>query len=301
MLSRALEEPRAAPKVTQFLYERTAPDTLTAYGVCQRLHIGQTKFQQVELWTSPDHGKLLLLDGELQSASRDEFIYHETLVHPALVRCRRPRNGLILGGGEGGTLRELLRPECIEEVVMVDIDGEVVDWCRRVMPEHADGAFDDPRAKLRIGDALAFMRESRRKFDLIVSDLTEPTNGQNLSTSLFSVEAFQLVHSRLDSGGVFALQASQGTLGQTDTHLQIVKNLRRVFKKVETMLVHIPSFCCHWCFCIASDQAELSLSKEVVEERLNERGVKGLKFYDGETDVRLNSLPLYLRKELRAL
>jgi len=299
--SRALDETQAAPKVTQFLYERTAPDTLTAYGVSERLHIGQTQFQQVELWTSPDHGKLLLLDGELQSASRDEFIYHETLVHPAVARCREPRTGLILGGGEGGTLRELLRPQCMEKVVMVDIDGEVVDWCRRVMPEHADGAFEDPRAELRIGDALKYMRDTPDQFDLIVSDLTEPTNVQNLSTSLFSVEAFRLVHSRLAAGGVFALQASQGTLGQTETHLQIVRNLRKIFKRVQTMLVHIPSFCCHWCFCVASDEAELTVSKEVVEQRLIERGVKGLKFYDGETDVRLNSLPLYLRKELRAL
>lgn len=189
----------------------------------------------------------------------------------------------------------------MEKVVMVDIDGEVVDWCRRVMPEHAAGAFEDPRAELQIGDALKYMRETQDRFDIIVSDLTEPTNVQNLSTSLFSVEAFRLVHSRLDAGGVFALQASQGTLGQTETHLQIVRNLRKVFKRVQTMLVHIPSFCCHWCFCVASDEAELSISKEVVEQRLIERGVKGLKFYDGETDVRLNSLPLYLRKELRAL
>jgi spermidine synthase len=289
------------PKVTQYLYEPTGSDTLTAYGVTERLFTGQTRFQQMELWTSPDHGKLLLLDGELQSASKDEFIYHETLVIPAVVRNDKPRIALILGGGEGGTLRELLRPECMERVVMVDIDGEVVDLCRRVVPEHADGAFEDPRAELVIGDALKYLRETDESFDLIVSDLTEPTNVQNLSTSLFSVDAFRLVHSRLAPGGVFSLQASEGNLGQTESHLQIVRNLREVFKNVKTMLVHIPSFCCHWCFCVASDTAELSLSKEVVDERLTERSVEGLRFYDGETDVRLNSLPLYLRKELRAL
>lgn len=302
MSSRALEvAPAAPPKVTQFLYERTAPDTLTAFGVCECLHSGQTAYQQIELWSSPDYGKILLLDGELQSASKDEFIYHEALVHPAVVRSKNPRTALILGGGEGGTLRELLRVECIEKVTMVDIDGEVVDWCRKMMPEHAAGAFEDPRTELRIGDALKFLRESKEQYDLIVSDLTEPTNVLNLSTSLFSVDAFRLVRARLAPGGIFSLQASQGSLGQTRTHLEIVRNLRQVFRNVKTLLVHIPSFCCHWTFCLATDQASLSLSKEVVEERLNERGVKGLKFFDGETDVRLKSLPKYLRKELRAL
>jgi spermidine synthase len=292
---------RQRPKVEQYLYERTGCDTLTAYGVTERLFAGRTQFQQLELWDSPDHGKLLLLDGELQSASRDEFIYHETLVIPAVVRNDNPRSALILGGGEGGTLRELLRPNCMKRVVMVDIDGEVVDLCRRVVPEHANGAFEDPRTDLVIGDALEYMRTTDEGFDLIVSDLTQPTNVLNLSTSLFSVDAFRLVHSRLAPGGVFSLQAAEGNLGQIETHLQIVRNLREVFRNVRTMLVHIPSFCCHWCFCVASDTAELSLSKEVVRQRLKDRGIEGLRFYDAETDVRLNSLPLYLRKELRVL
>ena len=288
-------------KVNQYLFERTGRQTLTAYGVTERLYSGRTKFQLMELWHSPDYGKLLLLDGELQSASDDEFIYHETLVMPAVVRSDNPRSALILGGGEGGTLRELLRPRCMDRVVMVDLDGEVVDLCRHVVPEHADGAFEDPRADLVIGDALGYMRESSEKFDLVVSDLTQPTNVQNLSTSLYSADAFRLVHAKLKPGGIFSLQASEGNLGKTESHLQIVRNLREVFTNVRTMLVHIPSFCCHWCFCLASDHTELSLSKEVVERRLKDRGVEGLRFYDGETDVRLNSLPLYLRKELRAL
>ena len=288
-------------RVDQYLYERTGSDTLTAYGVTEKIYSGETRYQRMELWVSPEHGKLLLLDGELQSASRDEFIYHETLALPAVVRCRDPRSALILGGGEGGTLRELLRPKCVERVVMVDIDAEVVDWCRREVPEHADGAFEDPRTELRIGDALKYMRESNESFDLVVSDLTEPTNVQHLSSSLFSVDAFRLVRSRLAAGGVFSLQASEGNLGKTACHLAIVRNLRQVFRNVQTMLVHIPSFCCHWCFCLASNDVELSLSQEVVEERIKERSVKGMRFYDGETDVRLNSLPLYLRKELQAL
>lgn len=289
---------RSAQKVKQFLYERTSRGTLTAYGVSDCLFSGQTRFQQMELWQSVDHGKLLLLDGELQSATKDEFIYHETLVHPALARVDEARTALILGGGEGGTLRELLRAKTLERATMVDIDGEVVELCKKVLPEQSDGAFDDPRTILEIGDARHFMEETDLLYDVIVSDLTEP-NIKELSNSLFSVDAFRLIQSRLASGGVFSLQASHGGLGETARHLEIVKNLRTVFKQVRSLLVHIPSFCCHWCFAVATDDAELDLCAETIDRRLAEKEIAGLKFYDSQTDQRLFSLPLYLRQQLQ--
>lgn len=294
----ALSDPQ--PKVSNFIYERTGRSTLTAYGVTENLYSGHTKFQQMELWASPDFGKLLLLDGELQSASGDEFIYHETLVQPAVARCENPTTAFILGGGEGGTLRELLRSEKMERVTMVDIDGEVVSLCRKELPEQSDGAFDDPRTDLVIGDAQEYLDSCRENFDLIISDLTEP-KVQELSTSLFSRETFRKVRSRLNPGGVFALQASQGTLGFTQAHVQIRRNLQEAFPYVMTLMVHIPSFCCHWCFAVASEAPILEPTREVIDRRLNERGIRGLKFYDGETDLRLRSLPLYLRKELTNL
>ena len=301
-MSSLLERNASVPKVKvdHYLYERTSNATLTAYGVSKCLYSGQTEFQHMEMWQSPDYGKLLILDGELQSASADEFIYHETLVQPAVSRCANPQRALILGGGEGGTLRELLRPSGMRKVTMVDIDGEVVEWCRKVIPEQSAGAFDDPRAELIVGDAKAYLENSSERFDLIVSDLTEP-KAQELSTSLFSQESFQTVKSKLTPGGVFSLQASEGTLGRTQSHLQIVRNLRAVFPYVQTLMVHIPSFCCHWCFCVASVSQDLLPSKEVIEQRIRERGIRELRFYDGETDLRIRSLPLYLRKELEHL
>lgn len=298
-MSKVLEAP--VSPVQHYLYERTGEATLTAYGVSKRLFSGQSRYQQMELWESPDHGKLLLLDGQLQSASNDEFIYHETLVQPALARCESPRRALILGGGEGGTLRELLRPSGMEKVTMVDIDGEVVDLCREAIPEQSAGAFEDPRTELIIGDARKYLEQTTDSFDLIVSDLTEPNNLQELSNSLFSKETFAKIRSRLNNGGVFALQASEGSLGRTGNHLRIVKNLRAVFRNVQTLLVHIPSFCCHWCFALASMQQDLEPAREVIDQRIKERSVRGLRFYDGETDLRLRSLPLYLRNELREI
>lgn len=299
---RALKAPAKSPRtqVQHYLYERNGHATLTAFGVSRRLYSGSSQFQHVEVWENPDHGKLLLLDGQLQSATNDEFIYHETLVHPGLARCASPRRALILGGGEGATLREVLRAESIEKVTMVDIDEEVVNLCRQILPEQSRGAFEDRRAHLVYGDARRYLEETDEKFDLIISDLTEPSVYE-LSNSLFSRDTFALIGSRLESGGVFTLQASEGSLGRTQNHLQILKNLKAVYPKVATLLVHISSFCCHWCFALASFDQELRPTKEVIEQRLREAGVRGLLFYDGETDLRLRSLPLYLRNELREL
>lgn len=302
MLSRALRGANRTPRpqVQHYLYERNGHATLTAFGVSRRLYSGASRFQQVEVWENPDHGKLLLLDGQLQSATGDEFVYHETLVHPALVRCASPRRALILGGGEGAALREVLRAGCLEKVTMVDIDREVVELCRKLLPEQSAGAFDDPRSELIIGDARRYLQRTEERFDLIISDLTEP-GLQELSNSLFSQDAFRRLGERLSEGGVLALQASDGSLGRTRNHIEIIKNLRAVFPRVLTLLVHISSFCCHWCFALASFKQDLRPTKEVVEQRLREAGVRGLRFYDGETDLRLRSLPLYLRNELQEL
>lgn len=302
MPSRALNGAKrtSRPQVQHYLYERNGHATLTAFGVSRRLYTGASRYQQVEVWENPDHGKLLLLDGELQSATGDEFVYHETLVHPALVRCASPRRALVLGGGEGATLRELLRSECLQKVTMVDIDREVVELCRKLLPEQSAGAFDDPRSELVIGDARRYLQQTKERFDLIISDLTEP-GLHELSNSLFSREAFSRLGERLSDGGVLALQASDGSLGRTRNHIEIIKNLREVFPRVITLLVHISSFCCHWCFALASFKQDLRPTKEVVEQRLRETGVRGLRFYDGETDLRLRSLPLYLRNELQEL
>ncbi len=308
MQSPALEPPRSggdlAPmeseplqRLQRTLYERTHSHTLTAYGITRTLYRGSTKYQAVEICQNPDHGKLLLLDGELQSASGDEFIYHETLVQPAAVRCEAPRSALILGGGEGGTLRELLRLPTLERALMVDIDGEVVALCRKYLPEQGDQAFRDPRSELLIDDADAYLRRTDERFDLIVSDLTEPKQNE-LSTSLFSVEAFERIRKTLNPGGFFSLQASEGSLHRLESHLGIVKNLRAVFPRVLTLLVHIPSFACHWCFAVATQDGELLPTPEAIDERLAQRGMTDLTFYDGITDRRLRSLPRYLRGAL---
>ncbi|MCA9794717.1 MAG: polyamine aminopropyltransferase [Candidatus Eremiobacteraeota bacterium] len=287
-------------KITSWLFERLGRSVMTAYGTTRTLYRGRSRFQSIELAENPELGKLLLLDNELQSASSDEFIYHETLVHPAMLAHPNPRQVVILGGGEGGTLREVLKHPSVERAIMIDIDREVVEACRRFLPEQSDGAFEDPRAELVFDDAREWVERTREPIDVIISDLTEPKISE-LSASLFSERFFDLLSRRLAPDGILSLQASHGSPSKLDRHKAIRGNLLNAFERVRTLLCTIPSFHCLWCFATASQCWDPGLldSREI-DRRIQARKVEGLRFYDGQTHQRLVSLPHNFRTALRS-
>ena len=117
----------------------------------------QTKFQHAEIMETASYGKVLVLDGRIQSSQADEFIYHDALVHPGMLTTEvAPRTALIIGGGEGATLREILKHRTVKNCKMIDIDGEVVEWCKKHMGSWHKGSFDNPRAEVIIADAKEF-------------------------------------------------------------------------------------------------------------------------------------------------
>ncbi len=128
----------------------------------------KTKYQDMWIVECGDFGKSLFLDGEWQSSTINEFYYHEALVHPACIAHKSPLTVLILGGGEGATLREVLKWKSVEKVTMVDIDGELVSACQEYLPEMHQGAFDDPRVELIIDDAINFLGKALVNWDIII-------------------------------------------------------------------------------------------------------------------------------------
>ncbi|MEM0318067.1 MAG: methyltransferase domain-containing protein, partial [Candidatus Nezhaarchaeales archaeon] len=166
------------------------------HGVRKIMYSGRTKFQQVDIVETYSFGKCLFLDGKLQSCEYDEHVYHEALVHPAMMTHPDPKRVLIVGGGEGATAREVLRYPTVEKVVMVDIDGELVDLCRRYMPEWSQGAFEDPRLELVIADGRKYIEETGESFDVVILDLTDPLPGTP-SVYLYTREFYELVKGRL--------------------------------------------------------------------------------------------------------
>src|SRR5579872_6664885 len=158
------------PKTENFQWyvEQVAPGEIHGHALSKTLVSGQTPFQAYAIVVSALFGKMLVLDGDTQSAQLDEAIYHEALVHPACALFGEPRRALILGGAEGASLRELLRVPTMQRATMVDIDGDVVAACREHLPEWSAGAFEDPRAELIVGDAKAYVESSTEQFDVIV-------------------------------------------------------------------------------------------------------------------------------------
>jgi len=161
----------------------------------------KSRWQKIEILHTKVWGKVLFLDGKIQSAQIDEFIFHEALVHTPMFVHPAPHKVLVIGGGEGADLREILRHNTVDKVVMVDIDDELVYACKRYLPEWSCGAFDDPRVELHIDDGREWLTRCKDKFDVVIVDLTEPLEG-GPSLKLFTREFYELVKSSLTPEGV---------------------------------------------------------------------------------------------------
>ncbi|MDB5029001.1 MAG: hypothetical protein JWO66_2690 [Candidatus Eremiobacteraeota bacterium] len=281
----------------QWYTEQFAPTELHAHAIEETYYSGRTPFQAVAVLRTPVFGKMLVLDGDTQSSQADEKIYHESLVHPAMASARDRADVLILGGGEGATLREVLRDPSVRRCTMVDIDGQVVDLSKRYLPEWSDGAFDDPRARVIIGDALAFIKEDADRYGVVISDLTEPLP-DSPSFPLFNGEVFRDIKARLAPGGVYVLQASTAGFHNMALHAKMARSLRAFFANVGSFYTHVPAFDNDWAFIACSDDVDVAATApdRIAAYTGSLRGENY--FYDAETHRRLFSLPLYLRREL---
>jgi spermidine synthase len=281
----------------QWYTERFAPTEIHAHAIEETYFAGRTAFQAVAVLRTAVFGKLLVLDGDTQSSQADEKIYHESLVHPALASVDDRRDVLILGGGEGATLREVLRDPSVARCTMVDIDGEVVELAKRYLPEWSDGAFDDPRARVIIGDALRFLKDDGGRYGVVISDLTEPLP-DSPSFPLFNGEVFRDIKARHTPGGVYVLQASTAGFHNLSLHAKMARSLRAHFRHVSSFYTHVPAFDNDWAFIACSDAVDVAATGA---ERIDAyvRTLRGENwFYDAQTHRRLFALPLYVRRAL---
>ena len=178
-------------------------------GYAQRFQVtrivarARSAFQDIVVFENPAFGRVLALDGAIQATEKDEFVYHEMLTHVPILAHGRVRQVLIVGGGDGGVLREVLRHRSVERATMVEIDGKVVDLCREHMPSLSAGAFDDARAEVVIDDGIKFVTETERRFDVIVVDSTDPAGPGEV---LFGPRFYKSCHERLTRGGIVVTQ-----------------------------------------------------------------------------------------------
>ena len=215
----------------------------------------QTKFQHVEIMETASYGKALVLDGRIQSSQADEFIYHEALVHPGMLACEtNPESGLIIGGGEGATLREVLRYPSIKRAVMVDIDGEVVDLCKKHLPEMHQGAFED-KDRTAARRCAAYLEKTSERFDFISIDLVEPLE-EGPACMLFTKEFYTLIRDRLTPGGAMTMQAGMTKVGELNFFTAIHRTLGDVFPVVAGYQAFISCFGTPWGFITATKKVD---------------------------------------------
>ncbi|MCK4932501.1 MAG: polyamine aminopropyltransferase [Candidatus Aminicenantes bacterium] len=258
---------------------------------------GRTKYQYVQCFSNALFGKVLFLDRKIQSAQVDEYVYHESLVHPAMMTHPKPQRILVLGGGEGATLREVYRHSTVESITMVDIDEELVGICRKHLPEWSDGAYEDTRTRLVIGDARQFVEETQDKFDVIISDLTEPLE-ESPSVYLFTKEFYEKINKILYDNGVFVMQAGSTDPTYHEFFTSCAKTLGSVFPIVRPYWTFVFSFGGPWGFVVASKKEDpLDLEKNDLKERTDSRRIKGLKFYHDGLHKGFFALPGYLVKD----
>ncbi len=201
------------------------------------LFSGKSPFQDVAVFDTEDYGHMLVLDGAVQTTERDEFVYHEMLVHVPLCAHPNPRRVLIVGGGDGGCVREALRHPEVERVTLVEIDQMVVDCSRKFFPTIA-GKLDDPRVEVRIEDGVKFVKKHKRAFDVIIVDSTDPVN---MASPLTRATFFRAAKEALAPGGLYACQ-SQGPLFEMKGMRRIARTIRKVFPNASHYLANIPTY-----------------------------------------------------------
>jgi spermidine synthase len=277
-----------------------SPDLTVLHSVKERIYSGRSKFQSVEIINTGSFGVCLVLDGKIQSSEADEFIYHEALVHPAMLTHPRPEKVFIAGGGEGATLREVLAHNTVKKAVMVDIDEEVVSLCRRFLPAWHQRAFDDPRTELHFADARKYLEECSDKFDVIIIDLVDPLE-EGPARLLYTREFYQIVKQKLDPAGIMAVQSEPSEWGNLDNFAAIANTLGNVFPIARPYQTHIPSFLSLWGFVTASQSLDpLELTPEEIDTRISTRISKKLKSYDGDSHQGMFTIPKHIREQLTA-
>jgi spermidine synthase (EC 2.5.1.16)/spermine synthase (EC 2.5.1.22) len=237
------------------------------------LAASRSPYQEIVFAEIDGFGRSLLLDKYIQSTERDEHFYHELLVQPAMLLHPNPEKVLILGGGEGATLREVLKHSTVKEAVMVDIDSIVVELSKKYLEHMHQGSFHDPRARVIIMDGKEYVKNAPSSyFDVVIMDLTDPY-GSDIAKPLYSPEFFSEIKRVMKSDGVIATQAGSSYFFPEE-YKYVLNSVSENFKHVAEYWFWVPSFGLNVNFIVGSDAYCLDKEIVVIDKRLRERGIK---------------------------
>ena len=280
------------PEDGEFFCEWLTPDAGAVFRRGTKLADITTPYQRLEVYDSPEFGRLFRLDGSNMTSERDEFFYHENIVHVAALAQEHPRKAFIVGGGDGGAAEELLKHPTIEQVVVAELDAEVVRIARQYFAGVHRGALDDARVEVRIGDGFAAMRRLSERYDVVVMDLTDPVGP---AAALYSAEFFREAARVLAPTGVLALHIGSPFFHR-ERFVETTARLASVFPIVRHYFVHVPLYGANWGMAFASQMTDVTrLSARELDERIRVRRIADLQYVNGDTVRGGFALPEYVR------
>jgi spermidine synthase len=277
-----------------WIVDQGSPDVTTAVRVTRLVHEERTPYQHLEIYDTPAFGRMLVLDGAVQTTEGEEFIYHEMLAHPALCTHPHPRRVLIIGGGDGGALEEALKHP-VERATLVEIDEAVVRTSRQYLPAVAGAAFDDSRAQLVIGDGIAYVGETAERFDVVLVDSTDP---QGPAVGLFSPDFYATIGRRLTPNGILVVQSGSAVY-QRDLIRSVRRTLRPFFAVVRTYVATVVEYPgTLWSFTLGSLGPDpLAVPAEAIASRTTGFG---LRYYTPLSHQAAFAPPPFLREATEA-
>lgn len=256
-----------------------------------------TGHQHLIIFKNDQWGTVMALDGVIQTTEKDEFIYHEMMTHVPMLAHGNAKKVLIIGGGDGGILREVLKHPTVDAVTQVEIDQQVIDMCKQYLPKHSAGAFEHPKANVVIADGVDFVNECTEKFDVIISDSTDPIGpGEVLFTSRF----YQGIQSCLNDGGVFVAQNGVSFM-QTDEVTTTFKRLSPLFNESSFYSAAVPTYVGGiMTFAWATNDLSLKQqSVDVIRSRYDAAAIE-TRFYTPELHIGAFALPKYVQQAIQA-
>jgi len=273
--------------------ENHSPNVQFSMRVTEHLYTGKSEFQKIDILQTAEFGRVLTLDGYVMVTEKDEFIYHDMITHVPMATNPNIKKVLVIGAGDGGTIRELTKYDSIEHIDMVEIDEMVVDVCREYLPQTAS-KLDDPRVHLHFEDGLKFVRSRNDEYDLIIVDSTDPFGP---GEGLFTREFYGNCYKALNENGILVNQHEspfyeEDALGMQRAH----KRITGFFPVCKVYQLHIPTYPSgHWLFGFASKKYDPI--KDLDADAWNQLGLQ-TKYYNTDIHVGSFALPNYVKEQL---
>jgi spermidine synthase len=201
------------------------------------LHTEQTDFQKLDMVETAEFGNMLFLDGMVMTSIKDEFVYHEMMAHPALHTHPNPENVLVVGGGDGGVIREVLKHKSVKKATLVEIDGKVIEYSKKYLPEIA-GELDNPRVEVKVDDGFMHIVKSKNEYDVIFVDSTEPVGP---AAPLFERGFYQGIYEALKEDGIFVAQTDNPWF-KADLIKKVNRDVKEIFPITKVYIANIPTY-----------------------------------------------------------